>query len=114
MSRNTVITGHPGDRLGRGRAEPIGCAVRAVGASALIDKDPDLLLELDDLVSPEARGDPMSPLRWTAKSTYNLADALRAKGFEISPRTVGDLLAEMGYSLQGDLQAERGRPARGP
>jgi hypothetical protein len=67
----------------------------------LIDKDPDLLLELDDLVSPEARGDPMSPLRWTSKSTYNIAGALRAKGFTISPRTVGALLGEMGYSLQG-------------
>jgi hypothetical protein len=28
-----------------------------------IDKDPNLLLELDDLVSPDARGDPMSPRR---------------------------------------------------
>ena len=37
---------------------------------------PNLLLEFHDLVSPGARGDPMSPLRWTAKSTYHLSDAL--------------------------------------
>jgi len=56
------------------------CAPGGGGRKALIDKDPDLLLELDDLVSPDARGDPMSPLRWSLKSTYNLAEALNAKG----------------------------------
>ena len=66
------------------------------------------MLELDDLVSPEAHGDPMSPLRWTAKSTYRLADALNVKGFDISARTVGDLLAEMGYSLQGTSKQKEG------
>jgi len=78
------------------------------GRKRLIDKDPNLLVELDDLVSPEARGDPMSPLRWTAKSTYHLADALCAKGYEISARTVGDLLTDMGYSLQGTSKQKEG------
>jgi hypothetical protein len=50
----------------------------------------------------------MSPLRWTAKSTYHLADALRAKGYEVSPRTVGELLAEMAYSLQGTSKQKEG------
>jgi hypothetical protein len=65
-------------------------------------------MALDDLVSPEARGDPMSPLRWTSKSTYKLADALNAKGFDISPKTVGDLLEQMGYSLQGTSKQKAG------
>ena len=78
------------------------------GRKALIDKAPDLLLELDDLVSPDARGDPMSPLRWTSKSTYHLAEALSAKGFDISPRTVGGLLGEMGYSLQATSKQKEG------
>jgi len=107
MSRNTVITGArevtsdetaPGSRVRR----------EGGGRKRLIDSDPDLLLELDDLVAPEARGDPMSPLRWTSKSTYHLADALVAKGFAISPRTVGDLLGEMGYSLQGTSKQKEG------
>jgi len=42
----------------------------------------------------------MSPLRWTAKSTENLARALVEKGFKISADTVGRLLKSMGYSLQ--------------
>jgi hypothetical protein len=78
------------------------------GRKKAIDKDPDLLLELDDLVSPEARGDPMSPLRWTCKSTRELAEALRAKGFEIGASLVGQLLHKMGYSLQGPSKVSEG------
>jgi len=107
MSRNTVLTG--------AREVQAGEAVRSdrvrregAGRKRNIDKDPNLLLELDDLVSPEARGDPMSPLRWTAKSTYQLADTLRAKGFDVGPTTVRELLHEMGYSLQGTSKQKEG------
>jgi Rhodopirellula transposase DDE domain len=50
----------------------------------------------------------MSPLRWTMKSTYALADALRAKGFEIGATLVGELLHQMGYSLQGTAKQKEG------
>jgi hypothetical protein len=50
----------------------------------------------------------MSPLRWTSKSTYKLADALRAKGFDVGPTTVRELLHEMGYSLQGTSKQKEG------
>ena len=107
MSRSTVQSGVR--ELDEG-AEPSGRVRRpGAGRPRLIDKDPDLLLELDDLVSPEARGDPMSPLQWTAKSTYQLAGALAGKGFAVSPNTVGDLLAGMGYSLQGTSKQKEGR-----
>ncbi len=106
MSRSTVQSGVR--QVDEG-AEPTE-RVRRLGAGRprLIDKDPNLLLELDDLVSPEARGDPISPLQWTAKSTYQLADALTEKGFAVSPNTVGDLLAGMGYSLQGTSKQKEG------
>jgi len=107
MSRSTVQSGVR--ELDEG-AEPSGRVRRpGAGRPRLIDKDPDLLLELDDLVSPEARGDPMSPLLWTAKSTYQLANALAGKGFTVSPNTVGDLLANMGYSLQDTSKQKEGR-----
>jgi hypothetical protein len=107
MSRNTVKNG--AQAVATGDAVPVA-RVRCEGGGRkrLIDKDPNLLLELDDLVSPEARGDPMSPLRWTAKSTYHLTDVLRAKGYEVSPRTVAELLDEMGYSLQGTSKQKEG------
>ena len=107
MSRNTVTTG--ATEIETGDAGP-EVRVRRVGGGRkqAIDKDPNLLLELDDLVSPEARGDPMSPLRWTSKSTYKLADALRTKGFDVGPTTVRELLHEMGYSLQGTSKQKEG------
>src|SRR6266536_3001919 len=42
--------------------------------------DPTLLDALDSLIEPETRGDPESPLRWTTKSTRNLANTLTAMG----------------------------------
>src|SRR3954465_12747492 len=35
------------------------------GRKPLTDHDTDLLRDLETLVDPETRGDPMSPLRWT-------------------------------------------------
>ena len=78
------------------------------GRKRLIDKDPDLLLNLDDLVEPDARGDPMCPLRWTSKSTGHIADALRAMGHQVSADTVGRLLVEMEFSLQATAKQLEG------
>ena len=88
----------------------VDAPVRRAGAGRkrLIDKDPELLLNLDDLVEPEARGDPMCPLRWTSKSTGNLADALGAMGHRVSADTVGRLLVGMEYSLQATAKQLEG------
>lgn len=50
------------------------------GRKALIEVDPTLLEDLDCLIDPATRGDPESPLRWTCKSTYHLAEASNSKG----------------------------------
>ena len=55
---------------------------------------------LDDLVELGSRGDPECALRWTTKSTRNLADELTGRGFSITHSVVARLLAAMGYSLQ--------------
>ena len=78
------------------------------GRPKLIDRDKTLLLDLDDLVEPDARGDPMCPLRWTCKSTEQLASALRAMGHTVSADTVGRLLKAMGYSLQAPSKQNEG------
>ncbi len=85
-------------------------AVRRPGAGRkrLIDKDPDLLLNLDDLVEPDSRGDPMCPLRWTSKSTGHIADALGDMGHHVSPDTVGRLLVSMEFSLQATAKQLEG------
>jgi hypothetical protein len=78
------------------------------GRPRLTRKDPVLLKELDRLIDPSTRGDPESPLRWTSKSTTKLATALTAAGHPVSQRTVCDLLAQMGYSLQSVRKSREG------
>lgn len=84
--------------------------VRGPGAGRpkVADAQPGLLVALDELVEPESRGDPMCPLRWTTKSTRRLADELRRQGYEISHVTVGELLHQMGYSLQANAKENEG------
>jgi transposase len=72
------------------------------------DAQPGLLEALIDLVDPESRGDPMSPLRWTCKSTRNLTDCLKQKGFKVSRQLVSKLLNEQGYSLQSNAKVLEG------
>jgi Rhodopirellula transposase DDE domain len=79
------------------------------GDRPLVDKQPGLLEALDELVHPETRGNPMSLLRWTSKSSTNLARDLAGQGFAVSSRTVLRLLHRLGYSLQANAKVTEGR-----
>ena len=90
-------------------AEPLGRARRPGGGRRrAADADPGLRPALLALVEPEERGDPMSPLRWITKSTRNLADELTRQGHKVGADTVGDLLREEGFSLQGNAKTIEG------
>src|SRR3990172_9528788 len=82
---------------------------RGGGRKRLRDLDPALMPTLEALVSPDTRGDPMSPLRWTCKSTGQLARALTEARHPVSADVVGDLLHEAGYSLQSNVKTREGR-----
>jgi transposase len=84
--------------------------IRATGGGRkrLVDIDETLLADLDALVEPTSRGDPMSPLRWTCKSTTRLAEELARQGHQVSQRTVCDLLARLNYSLQSVRKTREG------
>ena len=73
------------------------------------EEEPGLIEALEALVEPVARGDPMSPLRWTCKSTYVLADELTTQGFVVSSTKVGALLKAQGYSLQANRKTVEGK-----
>ena len=106
MSRNTLLTGArelaggagPSDRVRRPGA----------GRKRRIDVDPELLVVLDGLVEPESRGDPMSPLRWTVKSTRKLSRELARLGHQAGANLVGELLHYLGYSLQANAKVTEG------
>ncbi len=108
MSRVTIsrgkaeVNGEISDDSGKVR-KPGG------GRKSLNKKDPNIIRDLDLMISPLTRGDPENPLRWTCKSTYKLAEALKAKGHKISQKSVYSLLQEMGYSMQSNKKIIEGK-----
>ena len=108
MSRNTVIKAEGEVVTG---IEPASVRLRAPGGGdkSLLDTQPGLLEALDELVYPETRGNPMSRLRWTSKSSTKLADELVHQGFEVSSCSVLRLLHKLGYSLQANAKVSEGR-----
>ena len=78
------------------------------GRKTLATHDPSLISALDKLVSPTTRGDPMSPLLWTCKSTHKLARELAAIGHVASARSVAKLLKQSHYSLQSVRKTHEG------
>jgi hypothetical protein len=79
------------DTVRRGRVElndpapmPMGASRRPGGGRKRAEvHDPELVGALERLVDPESRADPMSPLRWTCKSTRALAAALGEAGHPV-------------------------------
>jgi hypothetical protein len=110
LSRNTVHAGL------RELASPSANRPRAAqrvrrpggGRQRLLDHDPLLVAHLDALVEPTSRGDPESPLRWTCKSTRQLAAALQQHGHKVGRQKVAELLVDLGYSLQANRKAKEG------
>ncbi|MEV2236475.1 ISAzo13 family transposase, partial [Streptomyces phaeochromogenes] len=79
------------------------------GRKRVVDRNPAVRGALLALVEPDVRGDPMSPLRWTTKSTRKLAGELTRQGHRICADTVGDLLREEGFSLQSNAKTLEGK-----
>jgi hypothetical protein len=109
-------TGVAADTVRRGRREvegstsmPVGRSRRPGGGRKRAEAhDTELVAALEALIDPVTRGDPMSPLRWTSKSTRTLARALTAAGHQVSDYVVRRLLKELGYSLQANAKTTEG------
>jgi hypothetical protein len=94
-----------------GGAEPLSVGrVRRPGGGRMRaeDVDPLLVPALLALIEPDERGDPESPLRWTTKSLRHLAAELSRQGHRVTAPTVGRLLKENGFSLQGTAKSLEG------
>jgi hypothetical protein len=112
MSPNTIAKGLIELQIRESNpGAPIPERLRCPGAGRkrVTEADPELGEVLERLVDPATRGDPMSPLRWTCKSTAQLAGELTRQGHPVSPRTVGRLLKEAGYSLQSNRKTKEGK-----
>jgi len=112
MATNTVQRGL--QELAEREAHPdmtVSVRIRREGGGRMsqTELDPGLLLALERLIDPTTRGDPQSPLRWTCKSTPQLASELTAQGHPASASTVWRLLRLAGYSLQSNRKTKEGR-----
>lgn len=110
-----AASGAAADTVGKGAAEleagiVVDGRIRAKGAGrpSAEQRDPGLWPALDALVDPESRGDPMSALRWTTKSTGKLAGELNRQGHRVGPDTVARLLKDHGYSLRSNVKTLEG------
>jgi hypothetical protein len=116
VSRLARITGLARSTIVRGQQEigsPLAVAAGRVrrqggGRKRTAESDPTFVEDLEGLVEPLSRGDPMSPLRWTCKSIRTLAVELERMGHAASHRLVWATLRELNYSLQGNRKMEEG------
>ena len=107
ISYSTIVRGL--HELESGASVPTGRVRRAGGGrKSALAKDPSLMRELEAMVEPTASGNPESPLRWTSKSVRRLAAHLQGHGHAVSHQLVSELLAESGYSLQGNRKTREG------
>ena len=108
LSRQSISLGikdlDSGETLPPGRTRKPGG-----GRKKKLDQMASLVEEIEKLVEPDSRGDPESPLRWTIKSLRQITETLRQSGYDVSRRIVGDVLHDLGYSLQGNKKTLEGK-----
>lgn len=110
MGERTIRRGCKEIRQNLSRESPVDRRIRQPGGGRklLPEIDPELIETLESLVEPTTRGDPMSPLKWTCKSTRKLAKTLDEKGHKVCHTKIAQLLADLGYSLQSTRKSMEG------
>lgn len=107
LSRKAIAKGigelESGEDIAPGRIRRAGA-----GRKRVTVRDPELSDALTDLIEPDTRGDPESPLRWTCKSTRTIARQLSKGDHPVSHTKVAQLLHNQNYSLQGNRKTEEG------
>ena len=78
------------------------------GRKSLAKHYPEIKEQIESIISPYTRGDPMNPLKWCSKSLRKIANAMKAKGYPISHVTVEKYLLSNHYSLQSNRKIDEG------
>jgi len=109
LSKPTVIKGVK-ELRSKQPLRPKGGRIRQVGGGRkpIEERDPQITQLLGRIMEETTAGDPMSLLRWTSKSTYQIRDELQRRGHEVSEDTVQRRLKEMEYTLQANVKTKEG------
>ena len=78
------------------------------GRKSVVDKFPQIKVELKNIIEPHTRGEPQSALLWTSKSLRKISKELQAKGYPVSHRVAGEILKSEGFSLQANRKTDEG------
>ena len=79
------------------------------GRKSKAKTDQKLISDLESIINDSIAGDPMSNLKWTCKSTRNIADELNKLGHQVTHETVRSILKAQGYSLQTNKKMLSGK-----
>lgn len=104
LSRPTIVKGIK--ELATQAELGVGKRIRRPGAGRkrIEERNPEVLRALQEMMAETTAGDPMSLLRWTSKSSYQIQAHLRALGHTVSEDTIRRRLKELDYSLQGNVK----------
>ena len=110
LASSTVQRGRREFRAGSKSTNIVKVRRKGGGRKPHEDIYPDLVEKLESLVDPLTRGDPESPLRWTAKGTVVLSEEMfQRHGIRVSHQTVARLLRRAGFSLQAPAKSVEGK-----
>ena len=96
--RNTIVAGMKENRS-EGENVP-GVRRTGGGRKSIKEKNPEIPGIIEMIVNDSTFGNPENPLSYTTKSTRKIKGILNEAGYEVGHNVVGDILEELGYSLQ--------------
>lgn len=121
ISRLSEITGVHNNTLSKGRRELAqdleGCPCAGIrrkggGRKKLIETDPTLEADLEELIRNDIAGDPNSGDRWVRQTLRQLSKALKKRGHSVSRMTVRDLLKKKGFRSRPTANASQAHPTQ--
>ena len=96
----------------RGRRELVSEAGRVRqpggGRKPIEEHEPEITRLLEKVMDESTVGDPMSPLKWNSRSTYQIRQYLASQGHEVSEDTIQRRLRKLDYSLQANRKDKEG------
>ena len=109
LSKPTILKGIRELRARRKLVSEEGKVRKAGGGRKPVEAhDPEVAPLLAQVMDESTLGDPMSPLKWSSKSTYQIQQYLASRGHAVSEDTIQRRLRELDYSLQANRKDKGG------